>query len=234
MAKNTHSIDRHCSDSELSASSRLRHRGRPGPKPREGSPREGSTTRREAKQNPFDRNITLKIEQCLMYMVRHLDRRVSVRALSAQAGISPSYFHSIFLHLTGYSPGDFLIRARMRRAAELLQETNLKIREIAALLGYCDQFYFCRQFKAVTQFTPSEYRDTLARGVARRSLALAFDPFKKEYANGFLSRYLSVSRKNAPGKSNGVMMREKRNDPASRGFSGLSVNLTGSTVCPAP
>lgn len=74
------------------------------------------------------------------------------------AGLSASQFFTLFKRATGYTPMDFFIRARMGEARELLVSTNLTVKEIAAALGYDDQFYFSRRFKLVNGLSPKAFR----------------------------------------------------------------------------
>jgi len=99
-----------------------------------------------------------KIEQCIAYMKQNLDKPLQVSTLSVLTRVSPSYFFALFKRATGHTPIDFFIHLRMRRACELLAETNLSVKEVAALLGYDDQFYFSRVFKAVNHIPPGRYR----------------------------------------------------------------------------
>lgn len=99
-----------------------------------------------------------RIEVSLRYMMQNLNQPMKVPALSAMVGLSASSFFSLFKSATGLTPLDFFIRARMRRAGELLEDTTLQIKEVAARLGYDDQFYFSRLFKSVHGVAPREYR----------------------------------------------------------------------------
>jgi len=99
-----------------------------------------------------------RIEVSLRYMMQNLNRPIHVPALSAMVGLSQSSFFALFKSATGRTPLDFFIRARMYRAGELLVETMLQIKEVAAMLGYDDQFYFSRMFKSVYGMSPREYR----------------------------------------------------------------------------
>ena len=99
-----------------------------------------------------------KIERSIAYMTRQLERRLRVAGLAAQAGISPSHYFALFKRHTGLTPIDFFIHLKMRRACELLDETSLNVKEVAAALGYDDQFYFSRVFKSAVRFAPTEYR----------------------------------------------------------------------------
>jgi len=67
----------------------------------------------------------------------------------------------IFRFLNGRSEARrwaFFIRLRMDHARQLLDSTSSSIKEIAALVGYNDQFYFSRVFKSVHRMAPTEYR----------------------------------------------------------------------------
>jgi AraC-like DNA-binding protein len=49
----------------------------------------------------------------------------------------------------------------MEEAALLLKTTQKKVKEIAALCGYADYFYFCRVFREVYACTPTNYREAM-------------------------------------------------------------------------
>ena len=107
-------------------------------------------------------NINRKIEQTIAYMTQHLDQPLPVARLAALTNISPSHFFALFKRHTGCAPIDYFIRLRMRRACELLSTTSLSVKEVAAVLGYDDQFYFSRVFKSVNRVAPSDYRVLVA------------------------------------------------------------------------
>lgn len=99
-----------------------------------------------------------KIAQSIRYMKQHLARPLHVSTLAALANLSASHYTALFKRQTGYAPIDYFIRLRMHQACQLLDTTNLGVKEIAAQLGYDDQFYFSRLFKAVNEASPSDYR----------------------------------------------------------------------------
>jgi AraC-like DNA-binding protein len=103
-----------------------------------------------------------KIEQSIAYMMQHLNQPIQVAKLAETAHTSPSHFFALFKRWAGFSPIDYFIRLRMRRASRLLANTSMSVKEIAAALGYDDPFYFSRLFKSVHGTAPSEYR--LMRG----------------------------------------------------------------------
>ena len=98
-----------------------------------------------------------RIERSIAYMTEHLNQPLRVAELAAQAEVSPSHFFALFKRQTGHPPINYFIRLRMRRACELLDSTAASVKEVAAALGYEDQFYFSRLFKSVNHFAPSRY-----------------------------------------------------------------------------
>lgn len=117
--------------------------------------RPGADTQQESTELP---EADRKIGQTIAYMLQHLNKRLQVGELASMASVSPSHFFALFKRRTGCAPIDFFIRLRMQHACQLLDSTSLNVKEIAAVLGYEDPFYFSRAFKAVNRVSPSEYR----------------------------------------------------------------------------
>lgn len=127
----------------------------------------------EVRKGFREEEINRRIERTLAYMMQHLNKPLPVARLAALANISPSHFFALFKRHTGCAPIDYFIRLRMRRACDLLSSTSLSVKEVAAVLGYDDQFYFSRVFKSVNRVAPSEYRALLAEmGQAERNGAV--------------------------------------------------------------
>lgn len=82
----------------------------------------------------------------------------TVASMAQQVHLSRAQFTRRCLRETGLPPAQAVIRARLERAHTLLRETDLRIHEIAAALGYRDVFYFSRQFKQLTGHPPSALR----------------------------------------------------------------------------
>ena len=103
-------------------------------------------------------DIAKKIEQSIAYMAQHLDESLPIAALAAQACLSPSHYFALFKRQTGSTPMRYFTHLRIQYACHLLGTTSSPVKEIAEALGYKDQFYFSRVFKAVNHMAPSEYR----------------------------------------------------------------------------
>lgn len=75
-----------------------------------------------------------------------------------QLKISESYFQHLYRRLFGISFQKDCIRMRVEHSKELLDTTNLTIEQLSILCGYRSEVHFYRQFKAVTGYTPAQYR----------------------------------------------------------------------------
>jgi AraC-like DNA-binding protein len=75
-------------------------------------------------------------------------------SMAKRCALSPAQFNRRFRQTFGSSARQYVLRERIDRAATLLRETELSIKEIAEALGYRDVFYFHRQFRQMLGQTP--------------------------------------------------------------------------------
>jgi AraC family transcriptional regulator of arabinose operon len=84
----------------------------------------------------------------------------TVPRLSAKAALSISYFQHIYKKTFGVSVMEDVIAARIEHAKYLLSRTDRTVSVIARDCGYENEVHFMRQFKARTNKTPSQWRNT--------------------------------------------------------------------------
>lgn len=84
----------------------------------------------------------------------------SVDELAAAAGMSRSAFNARFRELVGSSPGQYLARWRMHRAAVLLRRERVGVGEAARRVGYESEATFAKAFKRHVGMPPATYRET--------------------------------------------------------------------------
>lgn len=83
---------------------------------------------------------------------------LSMEEVAADAGLSPGRFSTLFKNETGATFTEYLLRARMEKAKELMKNPSRKIYEVAMESGYDNIPYFSTAFKKYTGCSPSEYR----------------------------------------------------------------------------
>jgi AraC-like DNA-binding protein len=87
-----------------------------------------------------------------------ITRPLSLRELSAAAGLSSSALCRLFRKEFGVGPVTALELIRLNRAEPLLSMSNLTIGSIARQCGFADAYHFSRRFSAIYQMAPSRYR----------------------------------------------------------------------------
>ena len=73
-------------------------------------------------------------------------------------GVSFETFRKTFAQKTGMSPGRYRSALFIDQACELMTQSRLSGKEIAAKLGFFDEYHFSKRFKKVTGFSPTAFR----------------------------------------------------------------------------
>ena len=118
-----------------------------------------SSSRYQAQQHTRDR-----IQESIRFMENHLNISPSLSDLAARSGLSVPQFSKLFNERTDQSPMAYYISLKIRKACDLLYQTDLSVGEIGAKLGYEDPYYFSRLFKKVQGCSPAHYRASIMTG----------------------------------------------------------------------
>ena len=81
---------------------------------------------------------------------------------AALCGISIAYFYRCFRKWSGKSPVEYRNLLRLSNAEAMLRNSDMRMGEIASLIGFDDPFYFCRVFAKQYGMSPRAYRNALA------------------------------------------------------------------------
>jgi transcriptional regulator GlxA family with amidase domain len=92
------------------------------------------------------------------YIETHLTESISIQALAEIAGLSMYHFARAFKQSAGVTPHEYLVKSRVRRAQELLADTDMPLSQIAIATGFSDQSHCARRFREYFGVTPSGYR----------------------------------------------------------------------------
>ena len=82
----------------------------------------------------------------------------AIRDLAAEFHLSPAYLQRLFKHETGICMGEWLSEQRLQRAAYLLSNSYLSIKEITHAVGYEHTSSFVRAFERRFAQAPARYR----------------------------------------------------------------------------
>ncbi len=95
------------------------------------------------------------------YLQEHYSEAISLQVLAQHFFLHPNYLSKLFLEKTGQNFVDYLSQLRIHHARRLLAETELKIYDIAPMVGYESSKYFSKLFKELVGLSPRDYREQL-------------------------------------------------------------------------
>ncbi len=101
-------------------------------------------------EDPISRTIT--------FMKENLSRSLSLDELADIAGMSASHYSAVFRTKVQSAPINFFTFLKIQEACRLLENTLLRIKEVAYQIGYNDPYHFSRVFANVMGVSPRDFR----------------------------------------------------------------------------
>lgn len=86
---------------------------------------------------------------------------ISMQEAAEEMGYSDAYFSKLFKQYFNQNFTAYLTEYRIKKAKELLSNTNHSIKDISRMVGYTDSNYFAKIFKRLVGEIPSKYRENL-------------------------------------------------------------------------
>jgi AraC-like DNA-binding protein len=112
---------------------------------------------------PLDRRRAVEAAR---WLDAHVHEPIDLERTATEAGLSAFHFLRVFSQVLGVTPHQYLVRSRLRRAAQLLIEGAQPITDIALDVGFADLSNFVRTFHRAAGMPPREFRQ-VARGERR-------------------------------------------------------------------
>jgi len=112
----------------------------------------------ELEKRKSDKQELLVVKINDMIEKEYTEASFSLDYLADSIGISTAYMCRLYKLYTGTTITDRLSFLRMKKARELLLETQLSVNEVAERVGYSNATYFYRVFKKENGVTPKEFR----------------------------------------------------------------------------
>jgi AraC family transcriptional regulator len=116
--------------------------------------------RKQVKPSARDRRRAV---EAALWIDAHAHKPIDLGRTAAEVGLSPFHFLRLFAGILGVTPHQYLVRARLRRAARLLAGDARPITEIALDVGFADLSNFVRTFHRAAGVSPRGFRRA-ARG----------------------------------------------------------------------
>lgn len=97
-------------------------------------------------------------QEAISYMRKNIEKKLSLDDIAGSVNYSSSHFGQVFLKKSGYTPLNYFNQLKIQKACQLLDFSDLKIKEIAEQLGFYDQYHFSKVFYKQIGETPSSYK----------------------------------------------------------------------------
>lgn len=118
----------------------------------------------------INKNINLeedRITEILEYIDKNYNKPLELRDIANEFNLNYYYLSYYFNNHCNEGFSEYLNRIRIEKACDLLKENKRYVSEISSMIGYSDHSYFCRVFKKITGYTPSNYRISMRTQGAR-------------------------------------------------------------------
>lgn len=117
---------------------------------------------RHGGETPVEGRALERMKPAINHIAAHLNEQISAESLAAASGMAVKYFSTCFKRTIGITPRRYIERLKMNRAREYLAEERYSVGEVAALLGFADQFSFSKAFKKFYRVSPTGFMRAIA------------------------------------------------------------------------
>src|SRR5690606_15765688 len=103
------------------------------------------------------------LQPLLQWIEKRLDRPLTLEGLAEQAKISVRTLNRRFREQLGSSPLQWILHAKVRRAQQVLETTDLPIERVAASAGFSSSTSLREHFARVVGTSPRAYRNAFRK-----------------------------------------------------------------------
>lgn len=112
----------------------------------------------EAKKGNYFSLSEYKLKVIDKHLEQSMDKKVSTKDLAKICDLSVFHFTRVFKQCTNCTPGQYIKMYKMRRAKELLIQSQLPVIQVSFEVGYSNPSHFTQVFKSIYGMTPSGFQ----------------------------------------------------------------------------
>ncbi|NLY43955.1 MAG: response regulator [Clostridiaceae bacterium] len=103
------------------------------------------------------------------YIDRHYaDKSLTLEKVASAVQASSSYLAKLFVKQFGTTFINYLTQVRIREALRLMSDHTIRVSDVAKLIGYSSQSYFCSVFKKTVGLSPKKYQNRIREDMCRK------------------------------------------------------------------
>jgi two-component system response regulator YesN len=104
------------------------------------------------------KEVSNAVVKVLQFIEKNVNLDLNRDEIAEQVYLNPAYLSRLFRKETGKSLTDYMSELRVEKAKRQLENSNIKISDIAVSVGYSNFSHFSQLFKKLTGMSPQEYR----------------------------------------------------------------------------
>ena len=105
-----------------------------------------------------DKKNLKPIRLACSYVESHYNEPIKLEDVAKVVNLNPIYYSTLFARKTGQNFTEYVTLFKLKKACELLADSDMNINEIADSLGFTDARYFSKLFRKKMGLKPTEYR----------------------------------------------------------------------------
>lgn len=109
----------------------------------------------EVQQQSYTQTVTA----CKNYIYANRFEKMTHEEIANAVQLSPGYLSVLFKKEVGLSVSEYVQKAKIEEAKNLIAYTTASLSEISSLLQFTDQSYFTKIFKKIEGVTPKQYKE---------------------------------------------------------------------------
>ena len=102
------------------------------------------------------------LKAMMNYVDKNYMNNITLNEIASAGGVSKSLCNTIFSKYTQMTPIEYIMHFRTRKVADLLQEGDLSMTQIAEQTGFSNASYMAETFKKFYKFSPREYKKSIS------------------------------------------------------------------------
>jgi AraC-like DNA-binding protein len=134
------------------------------------------------REQDFDSGLSPTVEKIFPWLMervrKHPHQELRLGDIAASAAVSPQYLCRLFKKDLGIGPMECVRLLKIERACEMLERSQLTIKEVSNLSGFENPFHFSRVFKEIYGMPPKTYRTGFEKKIHIRPYSPIFRKYQ--------------------------------------------------------